>query len=121
MVPGIRLGSSASLALLLIAPATAWPQGMHSGHEFRVNTFTLSDQLVPAMASDGSGNFVVVWSSADQDGSIFGSFGQRYDSTGAPLGPEFRINTYTTDSQFAPAVAAIPSGAFVVIWDSRGQ
>ena len=47
------------------------------------------------MASDSSGNFVVVWMSDSQDGSSDGVFGQRYASSGTPLGPEFRVNTYT--------------------------
>ena len=70
------------------------------------------------MASDSSGNFVVVWESNNQDGSSSGVFGQRYDSTGAALGPEFRVNTYTTDLQRFPAVASDSSGNFVVVWKS---
>ena len=73
------------------------------------------------MASDSSGNFVVVWESYYQDGSGFGVFGQRYASTGAPLGPEFRVNTHTTISQRYPAVASDSSGNFVVVWDSSSQ
>jgi hypothetical protein len=40
---------------------------------------------------------------------------------GNPLGPEFRVNTYTTGRQWNPTVAADPSGGFVVIWGSRTQ
>ena len=36
---------------------------------------------------------------AAQDGSRYGIFGQRYASSGTPLGPEFRVNTYTTNIQ----------------------
>ena len=73
------------------------------------------------MASDAAGNFVVVWESYGQDGSSYGVFGQRYASTGAPLGPEFRVNTYTTGYQHDPAVASDSSGNFVVVWTSDGQ
>jgi hypothetical protein len=34
-------------------------------------------------------------------------YGQRYTSTGEPLGPEFRINTYTTSFQPFSAVASV--------------
>ena len=70
-----------------------------------------------------AGNFVVVWHSVLQDGSGFGVFGQRYDrtSTGVPSGPEFRVNTYTTESQYVAAVAAGTSGNFVVVWTSNAQ
>jgi hypothetical protein len=91
------------------------------GPEFRVNTYTPHLQGSPAVASDSSGNFVVVWASVFQDGASYGVFGQRYDSTGAPLGPEFRVNTYTTNWQYRPAVAVDASGNFVVVWRSQTQ
>jgi len=95
--------------------------GAPLGPEFRVNTFITSSQRHPAVAAYSSGNFVVVWNSDYQDGSAAGVFGQRYASSGAPLGPEFRVNTYTTSTQFYPSVAADPSGNFVVVWQSHSQ
>ena len=95
--------------------------GVPLGGEFRVNTYTTGYQAVRSLASDSAGNFVVVWQSMNQDGSGFGVFGQRYASTGAPLGAEFRVNTYTTGSQIAPSVASDPAGHFVVAWSSYGQ
>jgi hypothetical protein len=38
-----------------------------------------------------------------------------------PQGPQFLVNTYTTDSQQAPAVAADDAGNFVVVWASTGS
>ena len=38
-----------------------------------------------------------------------------------PLSDEFIANTYTTNSQSAPDVAADGRGGFVVVWDSSGQ
>jgi Ca2+-binding RTX toxin-like protein len=38
-----------------------------------------------------------------------------------PEGPEFRVNTTTTDVQTAPSVAMAPDGTFVVAWQSLGQ
>jgi hypothetical protein len=95
--------------------------GTPLGPEFRVNTYTTSQQYRSSVTSDASGNFVVVWSSSGQDGSSVGVFGQRYASTGAPLGSEFRVNTYTTSSQRHPAVTSDPSGDFVVVWASKLQ
>ena len=91
--------------------------GTPRGAEFRVNTFTTSSQLSPAVAADGRGNFVIVWRSNGQDGSGFGIFGQRYDLQGMPLGQEFSVNTLTMSNQMGPAVAADPAGNFVVVWD----
>src|SRR5262245_24475017 len=95
--------------------------GAPLGPEFRVNTFTTDEQMRPAVATDAAGNFVVVWQSYGQDGSGKGLFGQRYSSSGAPLGPEFQVNTYTTFGQYAPSVAVDPTGAFVVAWSSENQ
>jgi hypothetical protein len=92
--------------------------GAPQGGEFQVNTFTTGDQSNPAVAVDDAGNFVVVWQSADQDGSAFGIFGRRYDSAGVAQGGEFRANTFTTGEQILPAVAADGAGRFVVAWQS---
>jgi hypothetical protein len=91
------------------------------GAEFRVNTFTTSDQGVPAIAVDADGDCVVVWESFAQDGSGRGIYAQRYNAAGVPQGPEFRVNTSTTGDQRFPAVAMDADGDFVVVWDSDAQ
>ncbi|GAB4335361.1 MAG: hypothetical protein Kow0037_15200 [Calditrichia bacterium] len=95
--------------------------GSPLGGEFRVNTYTTDSQSSPSVAMDGSGNFVVVWNSNGQDGSGYGIYAQRYGADGSPLGGEFRVNTYTTDSQSSPSVAMDGSGNFVVVWQSYEQ
>ncbi len=97
------------------------PMGSPLGGEFRVNTVTAGDQTTPAVAVDGAGNFVIVWASAGEDGSGAGIFDQRYASDGSLQGGEFRVNTYTTGNQQAPAVAAAAGGSFVVAWESQQQ
>jgi hypothetical protein len=95
--------------------------GAPIGQEFRINTYTTSIQGAPAAAADAFGEFIVIWSSFDQDGSEYGVFGQRFGNSGAPVGPEFRVNTYTSGRQFQPAVADDVLGSFVVVWTSAGQ
>jgi hypothetical protein len=95
--------------------------GLPLGPEFRVNSYITGAQRDPAVVADTNGNFVVVWASDLQDGSSWGVFGQRYASSGAPQGPEFRVNSFTTGLQVYPAVAATASGEFVVVWQSYGQ
>jgi len=90
--------------------------GSPLGTEFRVNTYTTSSQRTPVVSANASGNFVVAWSSYEQDGSYWGIFGQRFAASGAPLGPEFRVNTYITGHQIDPVVAVDPSGGFLVAW-----
>jgi hypothetical protein len=96
-------------------------QGAPLGSEFRANTYTILAQTSPSIAADGSGNFVVVWQNNDPDGDSFGIFGRRFDSAGTPQGGEFQVNSYTTDPQRYPAVAADANGHFVVAWQSRDQ
>jgi hypothetical protein len=59
-----------------------------------VNVYTTGDQWSPAVARGGDGNFVVVWSGY-KDGSGYGIFARRFDSSGAPLGGELQVTTHT--------------------------
>ena len=91
------------------------------GDQFQVNTYTGNDKLAPAVAADPLGDFVVVWGSLVQDGSVQGVFGQRFDNGGVPQGGEFAVNTYTTNHQGYPSVATSRSSKFVVVWESEGS
>ncbi|WP_162542163.1 SdrD B-like domain-containing protein [Gemmata obscuriglobus] len=95
--------------------------GAALGSEFRVNTYITSSQMDPAVTMDADGDFVIAWESQGQDGSVGGIYAQRYTAGGAALGSEFRVNTYTTNQQMGPAVAADANGGFVVVWLSSGQ
>jgi hypothetical protein len=92
-----------------------------AGPEFRVNSFTSSNQHAAAVAADGDGDFVVAWHSSGQDTSGYGVYAQRYAAGGATLGGEFRVNTTVASTQRNPAVAMDADGDFVVAWESRGQ
>jgi hypothetical protein len=98
--------------------------GTPAGSQFQVNTYTTDVQASPAVAADALGNFVVVWNSFGSSGGDTSSWsiqGQRFDSSGSPLGSQFQVNTYTTNVQYRPAVAVASTGAFVVVWQSQGS
>ena len=97
--------------------------GVRLGNEFKANTYPGNDFrfLGPSVASDATGTFVVAWQNYGQDGSQYGVFGQRYDSSGHALGGEFQVNTYTTRSQRGPSIAFEAGGDFVVVWSSLDQ
>jgi hypothetical protein len=61
--------------------------GSAEGGEFRVNTTTLGSQMEPAVASDGSSQFVAVWTGYTGSSSGFDLFAQRYLNTAAILQP----------------------------------
>jgi hypothetical protein len=94
--------------------------GTPQGGEFRLNSYTTGSQILPAVAADGSGNFVVVWDGMRPDDDS-GVWGQRFDSAGTSVGGEFRVNSYTSGVQFAPRIHMTSNGAFVIVWISRYQ
>ena len=59
---------------------------------FRVNTITAGNQNAPHVATDAAGNFVVGWGQPAMPGPL-GLFAQRFESTGARIGSEFRLNS----------------------------
>src|SRR5262249_54198508 len=95
--------------------------GTGQGPEVLVNSWTPGYQIAPAVALDAGGDLVVVWQSYLEDGSGYGIYAQRYDSAGAVQGSEFRVNTYTTSFQQAPAVAMDAAGDIAVTWESYSQ
>jgi len=95
--------------------------GVAQGSEFRVNTYTTTQQRYSAVAMDDNGDFIVTWSSLGQDGNLEGIYAQRYNAAAVAQGSEFRVNTYTTNNQFYSTVAMDNDGNFVVTWSSFGQ
>lgn len=97
------------------------PAGAALGPQFQVNTTGFGSQYEPRVGCDALGSCVVVW----QDGGTRGIRAQRYSANGAPVGPEFVVNVFSTGtqaSQFAPAVAVAPLGQFVVTyWTGQSQ
>jgi hypothetical protein len=92
--------------------------------EYRVNATTADVQQTfyqspQSVAMDANGNYVVTWSSHNQDGSGWGVYAQRYDANGNPLGSEFRVNTTTVGDQMYSTVAMDAAGDFVVTWSSH--
>jgi uncharacterized delta-60 repeat protein len=93
--------------------------GIAQGSEFRVNTFTAGAQNLPSVGMDAAGNFVITWTSANnQDGSGTGIFGQRYDVSGTARGSEFLVNSTIPGSQAYADVAMLADGRFVVVWQT---
>jgi len=69
---------------------------------------------------DNSGNFAITWQSDRQDGSGFGIYAQRFDSSGEPEDDEFRVNSFTRNRQMLPSIAMDDFENFVITWQSQG-
>ncbi|MBB94046.1 MAG: hypothetical protein CML68_05490 [Rhodobacteraceae bacterium] len=91
------------------------------GSEVQVNTTTYSSQLFGEITALSDGGWVATWSSYDQDGSGYGIYSQRFDATGAIVGAEARVNSYTTGDQSYSDTSALADGGWVVSWSSIYQ
>ena len=89
------------------------------GSAFQVDAADSNDQQYSRVATDADGNFTVIWQSQDGDGS--GIFGQRFDSSGNPLGAVFRANSTTAGNQQSADIAMNATGSFVVSWSTDNQ
>ena len=95
--------------------------GEPEGRIFRVNTETGNDQYDSLVAMDKEGDFVIAWTSINQDGDFRGVYAQRYDANGLAQGGEFRVNTRTANDQTLDGLAMDADGDFVVTWTSVAQ
>lgn len=75
------------------------------GGEFRINSTAISQQLHPAVASDGVAQFLTVWTSYVGGNGSFDLQAQRYFNTSAPLPPPG-----------APLVNVLSSNSLHVTW-----
>ena len=95
--------------------------GAAVGNEFRVNDVTPGDQTRPAITALDDGKFVVSWTdtSTPAPGSGADIFAQVFDSDGTRLDTQVRINTEVLSSQDNSAMAFLPGGNYVVLWQSN--
>jgi len=91
------------------------------GPEFKINTNWLGLKDRSSVAMDTQGNFVVTWSSQNQDGDGWGVYARRFDSSGNPVSPEFKVNTTTSGQQEGSSVGIDADGNFVIAWASSDQ
>jgi hypothetical protein len=94
--------------------------GAAIGLEFQINSHTLHIQRAASAALNDDGSFVVTWTSF-RGGSEYGVVANRFSSTGARLGAEFQVESYTTLGQRLSTIAMDAAGGFVIAWGSFGQ
>jgi hypothetical protein len=73
----------------------------------------------PVIAGGGQ-DYVVAWNRRVA-GPDFDVLGHRLGASAVPFGSDFRINSYTTSTQFGVSVARTSNGGFVALWRSDGQ
>ena len=140
--PAVAMAADGSFVVTWTGPSSADPYGVYArrfsadgtpiaGEEL-INTVTASDQGESAIAVNSGGDYIVTWSSRNQDiasgqesnglgPSDWGVFGQRFSAAGARQGENFQINTTTAASQRESSIALQDNGTFMVVWSSFGQ
>ena len=117
--PGLQgLAAGLPYATLGIYGQRYTAAGAKSGAEFRINTRTIDDQSLPAVAALKNGGFVVAWTSKGQDGSGLGVYAQRFDNAANATGerssrstPRPRTISPRRRSRRSPAAALSSSGS----------
>ena len=92
--------------------------GARVGGEFLVNQTTTGDQILPRIAVDGSGNFVVTWT--DSQSGVTNVYARLFNANATPAGSEFVVNSVTTGNQQDSDVAMESGGTFIIAWDGQG-
>jgi Ca2+-binding RTX toxin-like protein len=101
--------------------------GSKSGGEIRINTRVTDDQTDPMIKVLSSGNYVVTWQSAPDDGDGNDEtdapgdvYAQLFNAAGVKVGAETRVNTTTVGNQEEPNVTAMTDGGYLVTWAGQG-
>jgi hypothetical protein len=89
--------------------------------EIVVNQFVTGWQQHPVGTALADGRFLFAWESSQQDGSNYAVVARLYEPDGTPVDDEFVANTFTINRQDNPAVAALPAGGYVIVWESLMQ
>lgn len=89
--------------------------------QFRVSQFSTGNQQFASIAVDSTGNFLIAWHSAGQDGAGDAVVARAFNASGSALGNELIVNELTAGDQRSPAVAGLWEGGFVVAWQGSAQ
>lgn len=89
--------------------------------ESLVNTYINDWQMLPQIQVFSNNNFVISWASLNQDGSGWGIFMQRFDSSGNKIGIEMWVPSYVIGDQVVSSIAELHGDRFVVVWDAYGE
>jgi VCBS repeat-containing protein len=93
-------------------------QGQQRTAEFLVNTLTDGSQIEPVITGLSVGGFVVAWTSNTPGQGNSGIKARVFDAAGTPASSEFLANDLTLGGQSDPALASLPSGGFVAVWEA---
>ena len=97
--------------------------GVKVGGQQLINTASVDTQTEHMVAVQANGNYLVVWESYPETVNGPGQIdvmAQLYNSTGAKVGVQTRLNTTITGDQGEPHVSAMFDGGYLVTWVGNG-
>ncbi|MCB9220051.1 MAG: T9SS type A sorting domain-containing protein [Ignavibacteriales bacterium] len=91
--------------------------------EILVNDSTIGDQKNPQIASNKNGDFIIVWSSFENNNSqnIYDIKAKFFPIEQSFISDEFIVNSYRINSQIKPQVAINDNREFIIVWESWFQ
>jgi len=97
--------------------------GVPLGPPFRVDSGSSGWLRGEALAMEAAGDVVLSWSQQRSPATKSGIdvWGRRFALDGAPLGSEFRLNSYTTGDQRDVRIVLAENGDLVAVWQSEGS
>jgi len=93
--------------------------GSAQGPQFLVDAIQPPRLGTPDVAMNADGDFIIAY--RRDDGSLSGSWAQRYYADGSPKGAPLRVNTFTLFNQKLPAIAIDANANAAVVWESNGN
>ncbi|MGA2280507.1 MAG: thrombospondin type 3 repeat-containing protein [Verrucomicrobiota bacterium] len=112
-----RAAACLGWGLVLAAPAAVFGQAYYqtNGTEYAIVGSLPGDQVLPDVALNSSGGFVV-WQDNVTDGSGWGVSAMRLNGTLSGSGSSFRVNVQGTNDQANARVALLQNGGAVFVW-----
>ncbi len=86
--------------------------------EFRVNDYTVGDQVPTGVIGLTNAGFVVTWQSDGQDGESLGAYARVFDSIGVASSPDIQLAISTAGMQYQPRIISLSNNDFVTTWTS---
>ncbi|WP_292018941.1 Ig-like domain-containing protein, partial [Maritimibacter sp. UBA3975] len=114
------VGSGGDLDILAARFDTS---GTQVGATQVVNSVTAGQQYSPTVIGLDDGGFMVSWTSLVAGSSASnGIYGQRFDATGAKVGPQVRIDNIANGNEFAflgDGMAQLADGSLITTWGAN--
>ncbi|MFL0808843.1 MAG: putative Ig domain-containing protein [Agarilytica sp.] len=95
--------------------------GTPVGAEIAVNATISGDQITPDIILLSNDSYIVTWVSESDDSTAKNIVARVLQSDTTPVDGEWSVNTYRTENQDRPRIAAMSNDNVVILWQSYSQ